>query len=157
MNNNGTAYLLWLGWLFGLAGLHRIYNGKIGSGILWLLTFGLFGVGQIIDLILIPEMVDSHNYNYRMRYGLPPQGISQPSYAAATIIDVEPVEDDLMLKLLKAAQTRSGRLSVTQGVIETGASFAEVEATLKDMLKTGYVDIDNEPDSGIVVYHFREL
>ncbi len=49
-----TALLLAIiGPMFGLCGLHRFYAGKIGTGILWLFTWGLFGIGQLIDIILI--------------------------------------------------------------------------------------------------------
>jgi hypothetical protein len=39
----------------------------------------------------------------------------------------------------------------------TGASFEEVEKVLNQMLKSGYVGIENHPETGIVLYDFHEL
>lgn len=151
-----TSYLLWAVWFLGLAGLHRIYNGKIGSGILWLLTFGMFGFGQFMDAFLVPGMVDEYQLKLLAKNGLGPNGLplSQPAIAA-TQKRLSP--EQLTLKLLKAAQARGGKLTITQGVMATGANFAEVEAAMKDMLKSGYVNVMNDPETGTVLYHFHEL
>ena len=39
--------------LLGLLGIHKFYEGKIGLGILYIITVGLFGIGVIVDLIVI--------------------------------------------------------------------------------------------------------
>jgi TM2 domain-containing membrane protein YozV len=44
---------LLLCWFFGIFGVHRFYVGKIGTGILQLVTLGAFGIWTIIDLIFI--------------------------------------------------------------------------------------------------------
>ena len=49
--NKITALILCV--LFGLFGVHRFYVGKIGTGLLYLCTGGLFLIGYIVDIILI--------------------------------------------------------------------------------------------------------
>ncbi|MDE0888652.1 MAG: NINE protein [Phycisphaerales bacterium] len=64
MKSTGTSYLLWLLCFVGVCGIHRLYNGRIITGVIWLLTGGLFMIGQIIDLFLIPGIVDRANAEF---------------------------------------------------------------------------------------------
>lgn len=64
MKSTGTSYLLWLLCLVGFCGIHRFYNGKIITGLIWLFTGGLFLIGQIIDLFLIPGIVEDANRRF---------------------------------------------------------------------------------------------
>lgn len=45
----------------GPFGIHRFYMGKIGTGVLWLLTGGLLGVGWIYDFCTLNSQVDERN------------------------------------------------------------------------------------------------
>lgn len=51
------AYLCWLPGLVMVSGIHRFYLGRWKTGLAWLLTLGLLGIGQLVDLLLIPKMV----------------------------------------------------------------------------------------------------
>ena len=51
-----TPVIGYLLWLFGFTGSHRFYYGRPVSGTLYFFTLGLFFVGWLIDLFLIPSM-----------------------------------------------------------------------------------------------------
>lgn len=46
----------YLTWIFGFSGSHRFYYGRPITGTIWFFTIGLFGIGWLIDLFLIPSM-----------------------------------------------------------------------------------------------------
>ena len=51
-------------------GFHRFYLGKIGSGLLYLLTGGIFGVGWLYDLFTLPMQVREANLESKYRKAL---------------------------------------------------------------------------------------
>ena len=151
-----VSYLLCGAGFFGIGGLHRLYNGKIGTGLLWLCTGGLFYIGQVVDLVIIPNMVDEYEQKLRLKAGVSSAGI--PINERIFISQVhQPNGKPLIVQLIEAAEANGGSLTVTQGVKATGASLVEVETMLKEMLQSNHVRIGNNPISGVVTYYFDEL
>ncbi|SMP46296.1 TM2 domain-containing membrane protein YozV [Neorhodopirellula lusitana] len=59
------ALIGYLFWVIGFTGAHRFYFGKPITGAIWFFTGGLFLVGWIIDLFLIPSMEAEAESRYR--------------------------------------------------------------------------------------------
>ena len=181
MQSEKSLLLTYVLWLFGgFFGLHKWYLGRPLMGLVYLFTFGGgFGIGWLIDFFTLPRQVQVANIleHYRgdtlattlrrefdalqqqlnVLVGkqpppLPTSPAPWPRPEPAAVSD-----EALMVQLLHAAQEHGGRLSVTTGVIATGASFADVERVLKTMLQSGYVYMDNDVTTGVVVYVFKEL
>ncbi|GMA36909.1 TM2 domain-containing protein [Demequina litorisediminis] len=54
-----VAYLLWF--FLGVLGIHHFYLGKIGRGLLYLFTAGVFGIGLLVDLFTLPSQTRTVN------------------------------------------------------------------------------------------------
>ncbi len=55
-NNTHSMAVGYILWIFGFIGSHRFYFGKPVSGTIYFFTLGLFLIGWIVDLFLIPGM-----------------------------------------------------------------------------------------------------
>ncbi len=157
--STSLGYGLWCAGLFGACGVHRFYVGKIGTGLLWLLTLGLFGIGQLYDLCTMKSLVRKAN----IREGHVPHPRQMAlSHTRGGHAQLPPGKKagrgpSLRQALLQAAVKNGGELTVTQGVMATDKGFEEVEKALHEMVDKGYVDIDNAPGSGVIVYRFPDL
>ncbi len=149
-------------------------------GLLYVCTLGGFFIGWIGDFFTLPRQVQVANFFLQHQSESPTSALRReienlkgylytllqgntntatPTWRTSLQERIKPqrTDDELMLKLLRAAQKHQGRLSVTQGVLETGVPFAEVERVLQHMVKSSYVYMDNDPATGVIVYVFKEL
>lgn len=62
--NSHSIVIGYLAWILGFIGAHRFYYGKQVTGTIWFFTFGLFFIGWIIDLFLIPSMDREADFRY---------------------------------------------------------------------------------------------
>ncbi|MCE2837693.1 MAG: NINE protein [Cyanobium sp. 49614_E6] len=145
----GLAYVLWamaflaipLG-LPGLHGLHRFYCSKPRSGALWLVSFGLLGIGQLIDLFLIPGMVEKANQDLLLQ-----QPRAQPDL---------PVLPSLEKQLLQLARQRTpGGFTLNDALLEVdllpGQSSASITKEIQRLLEADLLHVGND-ERGRVVY-----
>jgi len=145
----GLAYVLWamaflaipLG-LPGLHGLHRFYCSKPRSGALWLVSFGLLGIGQLIDLFLIPGMVEKANQDLLLQ-----QPRAQPDL---------PVLPTLEKQLLQLARQRTpGGFTLNDALLEVdllpGQSSASITKEIQRLLEADLLHVGND-ERGRVVY-----
>lgn len=158
MKEKNLAYLCWAACFAGACGLQRLYAGKIGTGLLYLFTFGLFGVGQLVDLFLIPGMVREANARNAL-LGVDPEQLLAAGGAAALLSGAKRIPrttDEFQVALVQAAQGNEGKLTVAEAVSETGRSFKDVKSQLDQMAVNGYIELDSD-DNGNMYYRFPGL
>ena len=61
MEKKSVFWTYFIFFVFGWAGLHRLYMGKWLSGLVWFLTGALLGLGWLYDLFTIPLQVNAVN------------------------------------------------------------------------------------------------
>lgn len=147
--NSGTAYLLWFFCFFGICGVQRFYTNRPISGLIYLLTFGLFGIGQLIDLILIPGLVADRNAVLQQQTIRHLVAHELDRSGQSSVPTVTPMQ-----KLLQAAKHHQGQLSIAQAAIYTELEPEQVKELLLEAVRIGCAEITNDPQTGAIRYYF---
>lgn len=63
-DNSHSKIIGYILWIFGFMGAHRFYFGRPVSGTIYFFTLGIFLIGWIVDLFLIPGMDRTADVKY---------------------------------------------------------------------------------------------
>jgi hypothetical protein len=159
MKSTGMAYLLAaLGLVTPVAGIHRFYLGRPVMGILYLLTWGFFGVGTIIDLFRIPRLVDDENR--RLLYPGSPVGLRALGAAVHPLALPPPEAPKERLSpeqhILRVASEHQGAVTVAMVSVHTGMSLGKSKKELERLRKEEFCTIDVSTE-GAKLYVFEGL
>lgn len=140
------SYVLCAAGIFSpLAGLHRFYLNKPISAILYLMTWGFFGVGTVIDLIRMPALVDGYNIHRlfirRIHSELFPrrERLSSPERA-----------------ILKCANDNGGVITIPMAALASGLDMARAKIELDRLYRAGFCHKDVDVD-GSEIFEFKGL
>jgi len=166
IKSKGVAYLLWF--FLGVFGAHRFYLEKIGTGVLWLLTLGLFGVGWIIDLFILGGQVDTYNLLHSNAGG---GNVSQnvvvnvtaPAATPQVITDQVSVPQIAPLEQIKISAEKTilsladkmPILTLRQIMANTNLDMEEAENSVKKLVAKGMAK-EEVDSSGKSTYVFNE-
>jgi len=158
MKGNGMAYFLaLLGLCTPVAGLHRFYLGKPLTGLFYLLTWGFFGIGTIVDLFHLPRMVEDENRRLlspgpplhariaggEIRIALPPPGTPKEKLSPEQ-------------QILRVAKENQGAVTVAMVAVQTGMSLRQTKKELEKLRKQEFCTIDISTE-GAKLYVFDGL
>ncbi|MBN4077343.1 TM2 domain-containing protein [Sulfobacillus acidophilus] len=145
MKNLIVSYALAVIGLFGPAGIHRFYLGKPISGIFYLLTWGFLGIGTVIDLIRMPNMVEEENLKKLMYLNLAKNSVN-PKFNLST-----PEKD-----ILKIAYKNDGVVTPQMVTLSSSMSLREAKKELELLKISQYCNKDIAED-GAELYYFHGL
>ncbi len=148
MYETGIAYLLWFLGGFGTLGFHRFYLNKVGTGILWLLSGGMFGIGAFVDLLTLPMQV--REANLRKSYQA---ALNGPQ--VRPLVQTSP-KDSLERVILKVARKNSGYVTASEVALDGDFSIEEAKAALEKLSATGFAEMRIRT-SGVIVFVFPEF
>ncbi len=163
----GIAYLLWLLSGFGALGFHRFYLGRFGTGLLYLFTGGLFGLGGIFDFFYIPTMV--RQANIEVGYRPHPFNFFNPGHQNRNETwnsffqgrnpeeeHTKPKKESIDSIILKTAKENGGLVSTGEIALKADISLDKSKEYLEKLVEKGFAEL-RVKKTGMMVYVFPEF
>ncbi len=170
MKKDWAAYLLAACAAFGFAGLHRFYLGRPGSGLVYLVTWGWFGLGTLHDLIFMRNLADRANgeltggraLHLHIHGDADPEAVSLAAAKGAALLaapaerPAEAVAAERELAILRCAQAHGGTVTTALVALEAALSLKQAQKELYRLRDSGFCSMDVS-EEGAEIFTFQGL
>ena len=172
MKKDWVAYLLAASAVFGFAGLHRFYLGRPVSGMLYLATWGWFGLGTLHDLVRMRSLLKRANAE---QLGARPQEVHLHIHGAADSEAVQlaamrgmamlagpvtPAPEQTQAEregaILRCARAHGGTVTAALVALEASVSIEQAQKELRRLHRAGFCTMDVSED-GAEIFTFAGL
>jgi predicted transcriptional regulator len=151
MYSVGIAYLLWLVSGFGALGFHRFYLGKIPSGVLWMFTGGMCGIGSIYDFFTLSRQVQEANIRRAIFSRNDPVIIQEHRrYVSAGGTHTKHEKDSIERIILREARENKGIITPSGVALAGNISIEESKKYLDALVSKGFAELRVRKSGGIV-------
>lgn len=148
MRQDWVAYLLAACSVFGFAGLQRFYLRRPVTGVLYLVTWGFFGVGTLYDLIWMRKLVRQANAQLLgpVELGLLDPAAASPEQRAA----------QREHSILQCARAHGGTITTALVALEVKIPLEDAQKALHRLRTAGFCTLDVSED-GAELFTFHGL
>lgn len=153
MYSKGVAFVLGiLSFVPPFSGLLRFYLKRNVTGVLYTLTAGGCFIGNILDIVQIPQLVKQANMRHAMRGMMLDDGppVEQRS------LEYRKHEESIEKQILRSAKDNNGFTTPSEVALASDVSIEEARQALDYLVSKGFADI-KVSKAGTIAYHFPDI
>ena len=152
----GVAYVLGiLSFIPPFSGLLRFYLKRHGHGIIYSLTAGCCWIGNILDIVQVPQLVKEANMR-RKRLELAHYA-SYPQLEDSSPNSAQPVSNNAIEQaVLRSAKKNGGMTTPSEVALEASIPIEEARKSLDYLVSKGFAEM-RVNRSGVIAYFFPDI
>jgi hypothetical protein len=137
------------------SGLLRFYLKRNVTGVFYSLTAGFCFIGNILDIVQIPQLVKQANMKLKwreMRF----LDDTDERFDEVREIEYRKKEEGIEKQILKSAKNNQGYTTPSEVALESDVSIEEARQALDYLVSKGFAEM-KVSKAGTIVYHFPDI
>ena len=158
MYSKAVAYVLGiLSFIPPFNGLLRFYLKKYGTGLVFSLTSGCFWIGNILDVVQIPQLVKQANMKRKQREMLLyAETADELISTEKRALEYRKQEESIEKHILRSAKSNRGYTTPSEVALQSDVSVEEAKNALDYLVSKGFAEMKISK-SGSIVYFFPDI